>query len=348
MKKVFFATIFTASVLVLNAQQFEIRILERGTQAHVQMRSISEDAPTTKQQFTDIVFGVIWTNRQITGLNIASTDYGITKSGTVEEHRGFYYQAFGAMGTPRSAPFDWESDQWVDIAVLDVQGGAHWGFYFQKQLGLARTGYHMTTEPNVGFQLVDETPRVLNYDFSYHLKDFDAQPHEAQSAVINWNAEEHELLDHYIVERSIDGKSWHQVGYVDRDERNPYYEYLDTNLEGVRNGVFYRLRIEDKFGGFTYSDRDFVPFKVSVEIYPNPSVDGLHITIDKTGIVKPDQLVIYDVQGRLIYRQDIPAESYQEYIDYSKTGLEGGAYILEMRKDDEVFWNEKFEIMNKS
>lgn len=347
MKKLFFATLFAASFAMLSAQQYEIRVLEKGTQAHVQMRNI-EKAPTTKNDLTDIVFGVIWTNRQIKDLNITASGYGIIKSGTVQEHEGFYFQAFGAMGTPRKFPVDWEVGEWTDVAVLDVDGGQHWGFYFRKQLGIAMHGYHITTNPNIGFELVDQTPRIQNYDFNYNLKDFDAQPAESQTAVVSWNAEEHELLDHYVVERSLDGDEWHSVGLVLRDESNPDYQYIDKDLQGVRNGVYYRLRIEDKFGGFTFSDKDFVPFQVSVQIFPNPSVDGLNVAIDRKGIVKPDQLVIYDVQGRLIYKQEVPANSWQEYIDYSKAGVEGGAYILELRKDDEIYWTEKFEVMNKS
>ncbi|MDX1408959.1 MAG: T9SS type A sorting domain-containing protein, partial [Saprospiraceae bacterium] len=336
-----------SALWTLQAQSYEIRVLERGAKAYVQLRNVTENPPQVGEKFTDLMFGVMWTNKDIKKLEVTSSLYGIVASGTPMEINGVYHQSFGAMGMPRFVMKDWKQGEWVDVAVLNAVGAPGWGFYFEKQLSMSPYQTDLRLDANVGYMLHDESPKLVDYNYHFRLTGFDAAEHEPFTAMVQWSADEHELLDHYIVERSLNGKDWHEVGYISRDRENPQYEYLDTKLDGVRNGVFYRLRIEDSFGGYTYSDKDFVPFQTSVTLYPNPAVDGLYVEIDKKGIVKPDQMVVYDVNGRLLHKQEIPAGSYQEYLDFSRAGLQEGFYILEMRTDNEIYWNEKFEVITR-
>jgi len=96
---------------------------------------------------------------------------------------------------------------------------------------------------------------------------------------VQWTAGEEINVDHYEIERSTDGQSFSYTGRTTANHSRQY-DYRDANpLPGLS---YYRLKIIDHDGGFSYSAIAVVsrePAGWSLQAGPNPFHDQLRITV---------------------------------------------------------------------
>jgi len=150
-----------------------------------------------------------------------------------------------------------------------------------------------------------------------HLLRFAAIP-EGNTVVLNWSTADEVSLHNYTVERSDMQHDWTVIAKLPATGDGDYSCTDAAPLQGMN---YYRLRIEDLDGSLTYSQTLRVdmgnPDAVSINVFPNPVTDFLHIT---TGTRAFSQAIITDMTGRTLLR------SGQQDIDVSH--LAAGAYIL--------------------
>ena len=120
--------------------------------------------------------------------------------------------------------------------------------------------------------------------------------------------------------------------------------YSTTDLSPLNGTSFYRLKIKDKDGSFTYSNVVKVRMKESgsalSNIYPNPFTDKLTVIIElnnKTNVT----LTITDAAGKAVKTLDVAGVKGTNLIDVKDlSALAGGMYILHITAGEDSF-NEK-------
>lgn len=168
------------------------------------------------------------------------------------------------------------------------------------------------------------------------LLDFTAKE-QNKTAFLTWKTATEAHLSHFDIERSADAKTWtkinqvkaaHTEGYASNDEK----AFLQSNT------VFYRLKMVDTDGTFSYSPirQLFVDKKVSVlKLFPTPTSDILNIQLE--GNYTEGGLSVYDSLGRKV--QSAKWVNTIKPIDVSN--LAAGTYFIEIQTNNTSF-KEKF------
>ncbi len=163
-------------------------------------------------------------------------------------------------------------------------------------------------------------------------------------AVLNWQvANQDATSSHFDVERGFTGTDFKSIGRVDvnlNSGATATYSFNDVNIAAAKsNGlIFYRLKMVDKDGKFTYSPVKSVRLTskgFGVNLYPNPAKGFSNLSIE---LSNPSQIVlsITDAAGRIV--QNIEFTGFkglnQKRIDLSK--LAGGSYMIKVNNGSEV------------
>ena len=194
------------------------------------------------------------------------------------------------------------------------------------------------------------------------LTNFTADKEGKRSAKLDWKIDDKGgNIKHYELERSEDGKNWEQIGEWEAGSDN--YRYIDQDVydgKSVQSMYYYRLKMNSD-NDYDYSKEKFVVFS-SVNVtqsdiesrnsgdgwmmYPNPSVEGIHVEIGQLGADQyVDNLVIYSLSGELVYRRDVNVESNKEYIDYKDAGIGSGMYLLQLRMGDNLIGQDQIDVI---
>ncbi|WP_353718756.1 T9SS type A sorting domain-containing protein [Dyadobacter sp. 676] len=141
------------------------------------------------------------------------------------------------------------------------------------------------------------------------------------TGLLSWSTSDEVNSDRFEVQRSRDGKNWLLIGNVaSRGERNSvqHYEFIDLAPMEAEN--FYRLKMIDKDGSFTYSAIHHFEFRrteLSIA-YPNPALGRIFIRNSS----QMHKAVVFDIYGRLV----IQANRLSEPLDVRR--LSPGLYLL--------------------
>jgi hypothetical protein len=360
MRTIILALVFSALVVALYGQRYELRVIDKSDRAHVQIRNVNEkELRTSDNRVTDIVFGVKWRETGIQYLEVIPGSYKMTASGSVKEHQGYKFQAFGAMSTPYSMPVDWKKDAWVDIVVLKVHGTKAWNPKNGSRFSLAETGFDVTTNPNVGIDLVDDAPKIVGYQVTdgviapyavLEKVEFDVKKYGPRHAHLSWGIEDPEIVSGYIVERKIGETEWQELAHL-ASEGQFVHVYVDENVyDGVKREeeVAYRVRVLTSGGNEQLSVErmlDFNAHKMIVQVYPNPATDKVGVDMTATVTDNDAFLEVYGRDGRLVYRHAIESGSVREQIDLAKANIESGSYTVHLVTGDQILDAQPLHVM---
>ena len=140
------------------------------------------------------------------------------------------------------------------------------------------------------------------------LYDFSAEVNNS-SVIVNWTTATEINNDFFTIERSLDGRNWSVLGYVDgagNSNSMLNYEFIDNMPV---NGVsYYRLKQTDYDGKFEYFDPVALQFgsnsSKDIEILNiRSNFDNLNITVNSSGFEAV--LDIVDLQGRVVYQNKV-------------------------------------------
>ncbi|MCP9751004.1 T9SS type A sorting domain-containing protein [Ferruginibacter sp. HRS2-29] len=159
------------------------------------------------------------------------------------------------------------------------------------------------------------------------LKGFAAtQPYGQQKVQLKWTTENEINSSHFEVERSTDGQNFAKIADVSA-KGGTVNNYSLDDAAGVAPTLYYRLKIMDRDGKFTYSNIARVNNTVTDKfyVYPNPAV--AEITIG--GLKKTGMLLLYNAEGKLVQQQKVNLLSTTMYISQ----LAKGMYVLKYVAD---------------
>ncbi|MFT3910966.1 MAG: Ig-like domain repeat protein [Ferruginibacter sp.] len=155
-----------------------------------------------------------------------------------------------------------------------------------------------------------------------------------RSAMIKWNVENEINMDHYEIERSINGRNFVGIGSVVARSNNgiaSLYNYQDVDAPAT--DIFYRIKAMGSGNYIRYSNIVKVAGintnEHDITIYPNPVKDGMaHIYFrnQPAGIYK---LQLSNKLGEIIYSRSITVVNDDQVESFPVgKGLAGGSYQL--------------------
>lgn len=305
--KLFLLIMALATSMVLHAQTYEIRAVNKGGgMVGVEMRVTSGAAPTTADYVTDLVFGLRWLASYNVDLeNTLASSYHVAKSGARKTQGLYHYQAFYADQTPFLFPADWTLNNWVEIlSVRNTLTGGGVGTF-----EVVTAGFDLTTEPNFGVSLADFSPAVMAsatlVALPVNLTRFDATARQ-HMIVLQWATDHEENAKGFEIERAEQGNpaSFKRLGAVaSKGANGGQYEWTDRNVVG---GIkyYYRLKQIDLNERFRYSDIKMAildeQVNNSIQLWPNPVEKELQVTFDGSIPANKVLIRITDARGRVV------------------------------------------------
>lgn len=149
-----------------------------------------------------------------------------------------------------------------------------------------------------------------------------------------WQTDQELNVSHFTVECSFDGLHFTAIGNVNATG-NLYktdYHFNDDIQTRPEQKVFYRLRMTDKDGHYTYSkivwfDRSSAP--MALHIFPNPAATVINVSFDKktTG---PVTIHITDIKGIRLLNQTENVSTGRASVNIDVSRFSAGNYILSL------------------
>ncbi|MBL0334913.1 MAG: T9SS type A sorting domain-containing protein [Chitinophagaceae bacterium] len=167
-----------------------------------------------------------------------------------------------------------------------------------------------------------------NVSLPIHLLQFVAEKQQSD-VLVKWSTAEETNMNRYLVERSTDGILFTQVGQKTAlngaDNQYQFTDMISALPVRLSGYVYYRLKMLDKDGSYTYSSIARVALNEKADIVtagPNPFKD--RITIYSPSTVT--KVSFYDAAGKMVY-QDNAVRNNQVLV---KGDLPKGTYILKI------------------
>ena len=158
----------------------------------------------------------------------------------------------------------------------------------------------------------------------------DFQAYRKRNAIeLKWTVSFSENVSHYEIQRSIDASSWRNLAEVNAINSTELstYTYLDENP--LPNSNYYRLKIVDEDGSYTYSTIQTANSLQAYEltVFPNPTTGFFRINLpldnDVNGIV-----TVSNMLGQEVYNEDFASNSRLLQKDIELPQLPSGYYSL--------------------
>jgi hypothetical protein len=145
------------------------------------------------------------------------------------------------------------------------------------------------------------------------------------AASLSWAATNESDLKNYEVQTSNDGIIFKTIATILPTNASSYS--FENNA--VSGKSFYRLKLNDRDNTFTYSK--IVPViiscdSVSINVYPNPASDFLHVNISSIAL---SRALVYNTDGKLMYNAIL--QNGDNTIDIKN--LPKGMYVVKVLND---------------
>ena len=172
---------------------------------------------------------------------------------------------------------------------------------------------------------------------------FTANYVSANNVKVAWSTSGEINSAYYVVERSSNGADFNEVGQVNASESlNPIHNYsINDQLYNVNsNIVYYRLRIVDKDGKYSYSK--IIPVKLdqpesSISVYPNPvdnyAIVNLYSDKPGTGLLR-----LIDDAGRQLMTKSFTVINGNNSQILDQLGhLPKGIYVIQVMVNNNLY-----------
>ncbi len=150
------------------------------------------------------------------------------------------------------------------------------------------------------------------------------------STSLVWNTTNEINVDGFAIERSEDGNSYTNIGFVSA-KNTTSNSYTFNDVLQLKKATYYRLKITDKDGSFKFSSVIVMNAKSSIklDVYPNPATNNLVITHPQSTVNSTVKIINLD--GKNMLTQNMQIGATQSTIDVSK--LIKGNYLVVFEND---------------
>src|SRR5690606_18050303 len=134
------------------------------------------------------------------------------------------------------------------------------------------------------------------------------------------------------IERSFDGKHGELRSTVISKNTPGRHSYSSTDEANFSGTAYYRLKMIDRDGSYTYSAIKADENSKDIKIYPNHASEQLTVQYDLTRA--PGKLEIFNAVGKKMYQTDLRANS--TFIKINVRSLTAGNYIVKMDINNQI------------
>jgi hypothetical protein len=157
------------------------------------------------------------------------------------------------------------------------------------------------------------------------------------NGILNWKTANEQATKSFEVEQSLNGRSFVTVGAVNAAGNNAgesNYTYTSYNISNLAPSVYYRLKMIDADGKYTYSNIVTLQFKasMSVSFYPNPAIDNATLTMNAKTRERISYSIIDNV-GKVVRSEAVNLNEGLNKISINVKTLPAGLYFLSVRGD---------------
>jgi poly(beta-D-mannuronate) lyase len=203
---------------------------------------------------------------------------------------------------------------------------------------------------SVGFTALDPTnvgPNGVSATYSYTLAgavpvkllQFEVRKYN-NAARLNWIVANEEDFSGYEVDRSTNSTDFKKIGSVNATGGNNTQTYTFDDPAHNKGKNFYRLKMIDADGRFTYSPVRMINFAVSVNAYPNPVKEILYIQSDAVSD-KQMQIRLMAADGRVL--KSISTKQLL-LTSFPVADLSSGIYLLQISTASGELFTERIVI----
>ncbi len=176
------------------------------------------------------------------------------------------------------------------------------------------------------------TPGIL---LPVHLLSFKGEMNNHKVS-LDWKVENEQNFDAYHVERSIDGRTFSEIGEI-KSANLRTYTFVDDILKiqsstHLQKKIYYRLKMVDIDGKYSFSNTIAISLtsEKSFTIYPNPTNGGFKL-LANNGITKVE---ITDATGRVVFKKTYNTNGS---INISTFNFDAGTYFVKVMDIDGSF-----------
>jgi hypothetical protein len=147
---------------------------------------------------------------------------------------------------------------------------------------------------------------VQNIVLPVNLLSFDAKVVNNSQVQLTWKAITDDAFDGFEIQRSQDGSTWNNVGFVSAAAANTTSNYSFYDQQPYKGKSHYRLKLLEKSGAARNSEIRQVNLKVDgirLTVSPNPASSKVLLTINNSRAGENAHINIMDASGRTIHRQ---------------------------------------------
>ena len=148
------------------------------------------------------------------------------------------------------------------------------------------------------------------------------------TAKISWSTEQEINSSHFIIERSVDGRSWNAIANTaaagNSSSRNTYSIIDNAPIKGIN---YYRLKQVDKDAKYEYSAVQKALFNsnYTAEVAPNPASNFINLYMAKAGN-QPATVQVVNTAGKIVYT----TSTTQANLQINTAGFSKGVYFVKV------------------
>ncbi len=146
---------------------------------------------------------------------------------------------------------------------------------------------------------------------------------------LTWKIVDEKDVNHYILERSFDGKTF---DFLQKQDKGKFSITDETPQYNVN---YYRLKVVENDGQSTYSPIRSVNFeggkKTEFKIYPNPTADILNLQFDADK-AQNTRVELFDNLGKLVHAYDFTSKEGSNHLFFNTGSFAAGLYSLKIQQ----------------
>lgn len=161
---------------------------------------------------------------------------------------------------------------------------------------------------------------------------------------LNWLTNNEINTSLFSIEKSEDGKTFKSIGEVKANNTSKENNYLFVDEKWQEPIAYYRLKMIDINGAFTYSSIKLIQknSKEAFVVYPNPAKDVIQISLPLQNSKSTVRIV--NAQGQQLLQQTLPAQT--KFTTLQVSSFSKGLYVIQLVFENGVTHQTKLLINN--
>ncbi len=159
---------------------------------------------------------------------------------------------------------------------------------------------------------------------------------EDTKVVLNWQSHSESNLTKYIIQRSINGEGFIDIGQLPANNMPGSFSYLFVDDSPTFGANYYRLASvgNDDKKEFSHVTVESFGIQPTLSVYPNPTYGDVNIS----SLLKNDVINITDATGRLVFEKKVSQNGNH---NLNMENINSGIYLISVWRNNRIVFNNK-------